>query len=219
VTYSLAESTPANPTSYAAVLVVFVSGNIAANPEPIHCVLVNANSNAANAGPDTLGTGSPPVGTAAAMTVTAIETSTLTFSETGTMRTVLSIVTSTLSSTPTVIMKKGEMSGLAKTGIGVGTAVAALFVLMLVGNFLIWVRKQTLLGSDGVLASFTRAKARHDTDTWTGGRRDVKAHRTGVSKDVRSGSRGKAGRNTSKSKERRKVAVETKERDTHVVWV
>jgi hypothetical protein len=116
-------------------------------------------------------------------------------------------------------MKKGEMSGLAKTGIGVGTAVAALFVLMLVGNFLMWVRKQTLLGSDGVFASFTRAKARDDTETWTGERRAVKTRRTGVSKDLRNEGRNAAGRNSSKGREKRKVAGETRERDPHVVWV
>jgi len=159
---------------YAAVLVVFVSGNIAANPSPTFCLLANADSNAANAGTDSMSTGSPLLNTAAAVTITAIETSTLTFSETGTMRTILSTITSTMSPTPTVILKKAEMSGLAKTGVGVGATIGALFILMLLGSFLVWVRKQAWPGVEGLFAVFARGRASNERGVRTGVGRWVK---------------------------------------------
>jgi hypothetical protein len=116
-------------------------------------------------------------------------------------------------------MKKGEMSGLAKTGIGVGAAVGALFILMLLGSFVVSIRKQTWFGVDGVFSVFARRRARTERRDWTGGVRTEKGTRTGVKKSSRSTSRGGATRKKEKGKEREKVVVEMREKEPHVVWV
>ncbi|KAF2687995.1 hypothetical protein K458DRAFT_415066 [Lentithecium fluviatile CBS 122367] len=201
--------------AYAAVLVVFVSGNIAANPEPTICMLADANGNAANVNADSLGTASGLLNTAAAATVTAVATSTLTFSETGSMRTILNTVTSTISSSPTVTMKKGEMSGLTKTGIGVGAALGALFILMLLGAFVVWVRERTWFGEGGLLSCFQRRRGRKEsTERRTGRMTNLRAE-SSARRPNQSVSRSRASRG--KGKER--LAVEKNHVEGNAVWV
>lgn len=139
-------------SSYAAVLVVFVSGNIAANPQPTTCNFQtgdgNSNANAAALNSAT------PIYSAAAVTVTAYNVQTVTSIETGTMRTVFSTLVSVVTTTPTVIIKKGELSSFAKTGIGVGAAIGALFCLMLIGGMVVWMRQRKWVGEGGVFSVF-----------------------------------------------------------------
>ena len=223
---SMQDMTTLMVSRYAAVLVVFVSGNIAANPEPTVVVLANGNGNAAAADANILSAGTSLLPTAAAAaTVTFIETATLTLSETGSMRTIFSTITSTISPTPTVIMKKGEMSGLSKAGIGVGAAVAALFVLMLLGSSMVWVSQQKWAGADGVFGIFSRERWRANRETCVSGSRTSRDDWVGVRekqrKKSRSGVRSMDGKGNEKGKQREKVVPETraKEKDAHVVWV
>src|SRR3712207_1926686 len=98
---------------YAAVLVVFVSGDIAANPEPTICVLSSKNgeteSNAGTGGlefADNKGS--------QAVTVTAAAVQTVTASPTGSMQTVFSTVMETVTATPSVAAKKQQLDDASK---------------------------------------------------------------------------------------------------------
>jgi hypothetical protein len=190
---------------YAAVLVVFVSGNIAANPVPTVCMLADSNGNVMSANANGSSTASPLLDTMAPATVTAMATSTLTFSETGSVRTILSTVTSTILSTPTADVKKGDMSGIAKTGIGVGSAVGVLLVLVLVGGVVAWVREKGWFGEGGAFAHLVRRK----------GNQNGKMERRGGGRPGRSASGSRVG----KEKGKGKVGVDERENGGHVVWV
>ncbi|KAF2736153.1 hypothetical protein EJ04DRAFT_511280 [Polyplosphaeria fusca] len=125
--------------AYAAVLVVFVSGNIAENPQPTLCVLQNGNaalaaSQVALNSQAALNSAAPAtIVTAAVATVTATETITLTQGS-QTVRTIVSTVMAQASPTATVIIRKGELSTVAKAGVGLGIAVAAAAALFLLAG-------------------------------------------------------------------------------------
>jgi hypothetical protein len=121
------------------VLVVFVSGNIAVDPIPIRCILQDesggALSNAAlnNAVPQNSVIPTATVTATMIQTVLTVPSSMIVFST----------VVSNPSPTATVFVKKGEMSDLTKTGIGVGASVGLLFCLMvIVCGFLPWLRQK-----------------------------------------------------------------------------
>ncbi|KAF2188317.1 hypothetical protein K469DRAFT_703823 [Zopfia rhizophila CBS 207.26] len=115
--------------AYAAVLVVFVSGNFAANPAPTVCKLENSNV----------------VSTNTALSDNDHATATITEMETvfRSVQTVVSTVVSEVTTTPTAVVRKAELSTFAKTGIGVGASVGALFCLMVLGcGVWPWVNKR-----------------------------------------------------------------------------
>jgi hypothetical protein len=128
------------------VLVVFVSGNIAANPMPTVCVLQDAGaSGGTNA--VALNTQVPvsSVNVAATLTATALQTSLAQQSTAAfqSVRTVVSTIELQATTTPTAVMKKSELSDFAKTGIGVGAAVGGLFCLMVIMcGILPWLKKR-----------------------------------------------------------------------------
>ncbi|KAF2268781.1 hypothetical protein CC78DRAFT_565240 [Lojkania enalia] len=124
--------------AYAAVLVVFVSGNIAADPIPTTCIFQNTNTGAGAAILNTVA----PINSLGSLstanfvaTVMATPIATITYTQTVPQSavTIVSTVISQITATPTIIIKKGELSTFAKTGIGVGASVGALFCLMVIG--------------------------------------------------------------------------------------
>lgn len=125
------------------MLVVFISGNIAENPIPISCILQAENAGQLNNA--ALNTAVPqnsviPTAMATATVIQTVATAQATM-------TVFSTVVSNPPPTATVIVRKGEMSDLTKTGIGVGASVGLLFCLMIiVCVFLPWLRQKKWAG-------------------------------------------------------------------------
>ncbi|KAF2467612.1 uncharacterized protein BDR25DRAFT_344727 [Lindgomyces ingoldianus] len=124
---------------YAAVLVVFVSGNLVANPAPTTCNLSNSNSNPNSAALNTaLAANSASL---AAITITATPAATATIIRTETIaqsiQTVISTVITHVSTLPTpsasTAPKREGLSSFAKTGIGVGAAVGVVFCCLALG--------------------------------------------------------------------------------------
>ncbi|KAF1963508.1 hypothetical protein CC80DRAFT_530359 [Byssothecium circinans] len=138
--------------AYAAVLVVFISGNIAAKPEATICVLANGNGNGiansiANSNPPVLNTATalPSQAPAATVMVTASAIQSVTSYDISSMQTVISTILSTMTSTagtstPTAVAKTQGLSTVAKTGVGVGIAIGSIFCLMLLAGILAWVK-------------------------------------------------------------------------------
>lgn len=123
------------------MLVVFVSGNIAANPEPTICVLSGTNGETgATAGTGAQGSADNKGSQAVTVTATAVQT--VTASPTGSMQTVFSTVMETITATPSVVPKKQQLDDVSKAGIGIGVAVGALLVVVLVVGMAAWMRNR-----------------------------------------------------------------------------
>lgn len=190
---------------YAAVLVVFVSGNIAANPEPTTCILSSTEgaTNANLAALNTAGGGATVTQLAQGVTVTATAVHTVTSYES--LQTIVSTIVSrvTTTATPTVIIKKGELSDFAKTGIGVGASVGALFCIMVLAGAAVSLRRRKW---NFEWVRMFRSKKRSD-----GKPAERKMWRL-------AGGGNREGREEGE-KEREKGNVDIKERESHNVWV
>lgn len=148
---------------------VFVSGNIAQDPQPMVCTFQNGNAAiaATQAAFNTaaLNTAAPVTVVNAAATVTATATVTLTQGSQS-IRTIINTMWAQSTPTATVIIKKDQLSSIAKTGVGVGIAAAAVMALFFLGGCI----RMACWNTGPVIARFrSRREAAQKARKWPNG--------------------------------------------------